>query len=778
MKLRVLILALATAILGALAWIALQNGASAPALAIPPIHADSSASEELVMLASEATTKPAVSAHLSDQRLVVPAGSPTPRSARQNADWVVQVRDRAERPIPGLRFVPRALPTGERMENSDWDLKTDAFGDLHISSAVWSELSVRSGRVVLEPIALLREPKSFLLEEKSLPARDAILHLPEIGLVGVHLLDPDGRAMDRYLSRHGVASTWVCDASLGRPPFDPGNSIVRVDTDIGELAFAETGLELEGIYRMVGPDVEASAKARGPIHPFERVELPIRVGSALPILRLRVLQSDIPHAHKEIRVHAQCHQSSGVSAGYGLNALTNRDGLLIVPLPPTDSISRMVLTLTDATHPRLQAIIALSSIPQHGWVDAGTVQLELPPVEVAGVVVDSTGKPISGATLFVRGRLRPEYELERPQQPHVLASERRFLGGPMWSIVSDANGYFELRAPSMCAELEIQANAEGRPRVKPQICMTGATDILIVIPNAGWMEGRVLLPPEIRAQDVKLLIESVRQAGSSDLDDLMHPLLEEDGSWRATGRRPGTWRITLTASRVLAPEPLVPPIEVYVTADSIARVPDIVVSGNVHVLSIDVMDSRGRPVAMASGTFRGAGSQEYNEIEVRNGRAIILTRYPTVDAWLGGSAYLSEHIPELRDGARVVLRAAQRIEVTLRNADALPPSPQELCVVLETECDPENLSLRALSRSQIAAFDRNGRAILETCSVGRLRVIAFVRSSSEPGASVEFLPEAACGPLEVHSSQIIAPIVVSIDPEAVRSAAQKLMAKR
>lgn len=539
----------------------------------------------------------------------------------------------------------------------------------------------------------------------------------------------------------------------------------------------------------VAPAPEASSAKSGTrvqvgrpsLRPAQDSLLP-RPGNGLELgVRMRVLGPDGPCAGLKLTVSPYSWTSGGWSKPdpSSFAVRTDHIGFVLIPLRLDDASNPMLLALEEADASTLQAIVMVPGFPDGRWLELGDVLLDALGPLVTGTVVDDAGQPIAAAKVDVVGQIRPELlpdpDSNRTDQSWEARTRRRMS----WSALSNAKGRFELRAPAFCSDLELRATAHGWPSAKPQICRGGSREVLIVMRRGGGLEGRVLLSPTMRREDVKLTIQSEPLPGEEQTGQPLEPALSVDGAWSAKGLRPGKWKIGISDSRAFIWEPLVPILEAFVVAGETTHVPDIDLTHGVHKLNVEVVDSMGLPVASATGTFHGPGSYENNDIVVQKGRATLMTRYPSVDAWFGGPGYLCVRVPELRDGARVTLHPAASIEVILKDLSALPQEPNLLCLQLDPGLGADNWVLGEISRSSMAAFDRAGRAKLELRSMGKLHLQACVRGGPiDSAAAMAWLPAAPDATLQISGSVPTAPISIAIDPAAVRATLQKLSAPR
>lgn len=715
------------------------------------------------------------------------APRPWTLALERDADWLVHARDVAGRPIPGLLIQLNALAAPPRGSGLVVQLATDEHGDARIEHALHVLADVEAQRFSIEPVALLGEPVRVECSGKTPPAQPTELVLPAVGTARVRVLDPSGAELPRGDHRYDQQNVWLRDAN-DPPELKPGPRVARVPVDdAGRYRIhVQTGFELEAIHRVSSVGGASSARGSGPRSAFEEVAIDVRVTT--PLVRMRVLDAQGPCVRRALEVARRVTSASGGGSSGGQVHRTDGDGVLVLPVEALRAGTFTLLTLTDEQDDSRQALVHLRQPSDGGWVDVGDVLLTAAPLLVAGRVCDASGAPITGAQVDVRGALSAEYSPAAASaaapDPALAEYQRRvrLMLGPGWQVTSDADGRFEVHAFPICAELELCAQRAGEPRGEPVAAVVGATDVRLVLTSGGTLEGRVLLPDSMLPEHVRLTVEPPRDPSWSDSRDRAQPQLAADATWRASGLRAGRWTLKVQDARVFAWEPLVPPVVVDVVAGTTTRAPDIDLRGGLRTLSISVVDEHGAPIAEGQGTFHGAGSGEDNDIDVRDGKAMIHTRHASIEAWIGAVGRRCVHVPELADGARIVLLPAPTVELRLRDLAALPPEEFELRVQLDPGGD--GWVLGEISRSTPGSFDRAGVTHVTVLRGGTLRVKASVRRAggleNAQTVWVQKVPPAQQVAAEVTldlDAALPEAIELDVDPAAVRAAVEKLRAQ-
>jgi hypothetical protein len=191
----------------------------------------------------------------------------------------------------------------------------------------------------------------------------------------------------------------------------------------------------------------------------------------------------------------------------------------------------------------------------------------------------------------------------------------------------------DLVAPSLADMCTVAAPNQGEiPLVDLPVVAEEATPEAVEPRMAtGGLEGRVLFDGGMIAANLRISIERITPSENDAVSMLPVEWLLDEGTFRFHGLEVGTFRVSVVAPTAFALEPLVPPIEVDVTAGGVTRLADIDVRETLFVHELTVTDEHGAPLAIARGTFSGAGSYHNNDIDGQDGRARIITKHQRIN---------------------------------------------------------------------------------------------------------------------------------------------------
>lgn len=273
--------------------------------------------------------------------------------------------------------------------------------------------------------------------------------------------------------------------------------------------------------------------------------------------------------------------------------------------------------------------------------------------------------------------------------------------------------------------------------------------------TTGGLEGRVLFDGGVLASDLRVSVERVATADDDTVTWSLSEVSGDDGTFRVEALGVGTHRVCVVGSVDFAFEPLAPPVDADVHADTVVRLADIDLRGALFAREFTVTDEHGAPLTSARGTFSGTSSYENNDIEVRDGRGRIVTQHRSVDVWLGAVGRRSVQLTGV-DGARtVVLAPALAVDARLLDPSVLA-SDVEVTVQLHSGLGADNFVLGEISSSAIVEFDAEGRAVLLAPLERTYTVVVSLRlRSGGPSQRIAFEP-----PLTVEvAEQLGAPFV-------------------
>ena len=363
---------------------------------------------------------------------------------------------------------------------------------------------------------LAHEPVLLFLTEEHLQARQAELHLPPSGSVRVEVLAADGKlARDAYEVRlRPVAEGEDLDPSLA---FDQARDTRETDAS-GSATFPAVGLGVEYIAsaKRLGAGGESRSKSGQLSSPGEEMTLQVDMTTGHPVLAYRAV-SEHGEVLKNTRLKLKRYSIFG---GDGkLETETDGQGNFFLEV---DRFSFFVGTfvLTSATEPERMGSIQVDGDFENGIQRQGDVILREPGRLASGVVVDSAGRAVPSAGVFLGLQdSRDDFGVGGGPEPiHVL---------------SGADGSFVLKGPRTGEQLKLWAVHHGQ-RSEVQDVELGATDLRIELQIQCGVTG-VLLVPEggLHEVDLRLVPKQGRYLGSGAKDS--------DGSFEMERVLPGTY---------------------------------------------------------------------------------------------------------------------------------------------------------------------------------------------------------------------------------------------
>ncbi len=511
-----------------------------------------------------------------------------------------------------------------------------------------AEWTANDGDDMLVSLAIpLAPPVEAPIDPRELPHDPVRLVLPPTGSVEVLVRTPGGAPVARTVDVRLVSmldDDWW--RFLGR---DLASIAV---TESGRALFAHVGVgtELRAEATLLGggemysaPTNVAATLAAGPAAKDERVTIEVVLDAdAIPCLVGRAVRED-GSAVVEAMFGVQI-SSNGRRLGHQL--FTDPDGRFRWELPAGSTYDEITL----ATDPFLRATIELPGTLPGGDFDLGDVVLRAPPLIAAGVVVDGSGAPFTGAS--------------------VRAYEGGDANRERWvSAWTDDRGSFELRGDFEAQEGVLELLWTDVRVAEPVSFVRGASDLrIIVVDRSGSVEARVLLDDDLPAWRVDLVLH-----GEGDRMIGYH-----SGVARWEHLAPGTYALTVSADTA---EPLVR-IDDIVVRDRPAddpRLDPIDLRGVLRRVEITVVDERGEPIPDASGRVRGPAEGAWSPWP--QGRASFVTGRAPFDLEVGAPGYRWTLAHDVEDGDAIALRRGIPVRLVLEGAP-LPQAPWRLDATL------------------------------------------------------------------------------------------------
>jgi hypothetical protein len=672
-----------------------------------------------------------------------------------DGDWLVRASDALGAPIEGLwiglygdarRQLARAC--------------TDAQGLARFEHARYALERCEGEEFELIPRAILGAPVRASWCGRVPPTEPTEIRLPRLGLAEVALRDPSGAAWSAW-----DEFVWVRDASGARAAQSAEaqqSASLDARTDDGMRVHAQLGLELEAGLSSMAVEEPISALGDHPVRADELLRIELTLGSTHPIARMRLIGPDgAPLLNTLVEVRRQIAQDGRLSTSIS-RMRSDAHAQLLVPLSPPRAGVRNVLAIALPENDALQAVLEAPSEPKRGWLECGDVQLAQAPVLAAGRVLDSTGAPVAGAKIDVQSASLRMAPANAPREAAARTTSARandawnFAAGRHWSLLSDAEGNFELRSferpdrvraavKSGSAFLALANWIEGEP---------GQDDYVLVIPAATAVEGRVLLPDALRADELQL---SLKRAGGSGSG----PRLAADGSWSASGLELGPWTVEVRANGSIE---ALAAVEFEPVADEKVRAADLDLRA-VRVLRVELTDERGEPLG-ATGSYAAPGSKRANELYVLHGRTRLVTMHARIDASFEAPGRLRARVEDVQDGARVVLERGLPLRVRLRDASVLPSAPHALVAWLS-------------GGGGAFAFDVAGEALVLGAQAGEQRLHLGLRHRNrlwdgDEGASLKRGMEPLSYAVSIPASGEAPELVLDVEAELIEAARAEL----
>jgi len=576
--------------------------------------------------------------------------------------WDVYVFDPRGAPIAGMWM--RVFVDGE---SALLMLRTDDDGRARLEHAALQLAAGEGKPIELVPYALLREPARLRVEGPLPPKEPSEFLLPELGLVELVLREPEGGPW--AYENHRV---WVRHARGKRDAqIEEKQQIANLwwGEQHGYRVHVERGLEVEAGWSAAGVREDVIAHCVGPSHEQGIARVELALTPAAPVARMRVLdENGKPLVKTNLSLVVRNYGQLGGGRA-GLQRATDDAATLYVPLDDRyggDGSFAVTIALPD--RPEVQAVRAFTPQVTTGWIELGDVKLALAPVLAAGRVVDAEDEPMAHAEVELRGVSVPSGESARFSQ----FEGNELSLGPSWTVRTDANGVFELRAAETVTRVKATLKRHAFARGPWVEGAAGSRDFVIRAPRPTSAQGRLLLPAGFEAREFSLRLS--RPSSSWET-----PELAPDGTWAIQNLEPGRWWVEVVDASVFSWEWLAR-AEFDIAEGQVVHVHDLDLRA-LRAIHIRVVDERGEPID-ASGSFEAQGRSDGTDIEARAGRARLLTRHARVNAWLEAPGRFNTGALDVQDGAVLVLPTAGRVRVRLSNDSALPPSPLVLFAVL------------------------------------------------------------------------------------------------
>jgi RNA polymerase sigma factor (sigma-70 family) len=521
----------------------------------------------------------------------------------------------------------------------------------------------------------------------ALPKEPVRLTLPPTGRLIIDVVDDDGQPID--------GETLVGLATIAPRPFDEGpvphqQQWKRIHE--GRAAFPHVGLNLAPVAWVCvtdGTREPARHALKGPTKPGEEVRFTVTAGQRYRVLRGRAVTENgealdgrkiaISFARRGNPVFDVSSQEV-VETGEG-GAFTVRFPKVPLKLALCDLRFRTPAWPSTSRAPNAKPVLvaavpAPAALRERHDTDIGEVVFRPPPMVAGGQVVDDRGMPMEGVTVQVAIATHQ-------------GSETVWLPANTLRVDTLEDGTFDIRGPLPLEQrLRLQPTKDGYVPPPPTPVTPGASDLRLILPRPAFVEGRILLPAQLKPSSVQ--VEFVSSPAPEPDPQAESPrwratAIDPDGSFRAVVL-PGSAALRVSISRVGSflsePEVLHHVDGLRVAAGGTCRDPRVQaidLRGILRDVVLTVVDQEGRPVPLADVRVRGEGlpRHAFNTQQTGvDGTCQVVLGPAVVEVTIAKTGYATEslgHLQEDREDRQVVLRPGIPIETTVSGITVAPP---------------------------------------------------------------------------------------------------------
>jgi hypothetical protein len=687
----------------------------------------------------------------------------------------VIVVDAAGRPCGGVRVV------AVRETSPGTFVATQATTDAADGTA--SVLTVRDGAgsgksgAPTLAVALPFADPSLAVEVRSAPGELVRFVLPSSGRVRCELVDEhDAPAAGGYvvhLRRAGGDGFGHCDDAC--VPAAGGTAL---------FPYVGLGLELEAVAWPGAGGITSSRRFEGPRTAGEETVVRITVGDRRPAIVGRLVDGKgAPIAGMRLfGAIVEPGQDVDVPGTTDGESTTGPDGRFrfVLVRPPGDAapaklqIGRSVKTGKDASAVRRFAIADVPAGPPAADADVGDVVFQGTELLVAGVVVDSAGRPLEGAVVRA---ISDDAGGDRGASDDVDAS------------ITRADGRFRLVGAPAGPRLEIGVNLTGHCVDGPLEFATGATDVRVVMSEAGAIAGSVLFPEGVPRWRACVTVDGPTSENGGFETWFGGPVtarVGNDGRFELGQLRPGKACVKIRfgwseGDTVLAVD------DVAVVAGEVTRDPRLArvdLANALHGLRVTVADANGARIGGADVHFRPSGSATFWErVESSETDGIAVVQSGASEAARNGfdvvvtqRGYRSVEVRAAKSDVKVVLEKAKASVVRVRLAanSPLPDPPFQVSADLKwavrgtSDADAQGPGARDVSGTY-EYFGKQRTLTFQTYDPGRYRVeltLWDVNMTESTGEDIATVPSAVEFDVPAEGSTV--DVEVGVDAEQLR----------
>ncbi len=565
------------------------------------------------------------------------------------------------------------------------------------------------------------------------------------------------------------------DAEGGRARFRSGPCVETRHSRGGESVLFEhvaLGRPLAVTVTREGSGALGEVRGPGPRAPGERVELRVRVGGNLAVLRGRVLDhAGTPIAAAALRATFEA-RGTGEPVEAEWLVRSAADGRFSVDTAPLAEVPEgLTLAVHRLSEDGAELAAARRALPAElraGTHELGDFALAETPVAAEGIVVDGDGNPIARATVTA--------SVPAPRTEEVNEGGRP--GRPLAPARSDARGRFALRGEAGVDLIALSAEKAGLAG-DPVVVQTGARGVRLFLGAAGAVEGTVLLDPSLLGSMV--LAQAVPDPSDPAAEGAREAeagVVDRGGRFSLGGLRPGRYSVRIVYAANGTELGKVETLSVRAgetTCDP--RLDPLDLRANHRLITLELVDERDQPVAHGRAFSRPSDQADARWSFTREvgGRIPLLSDGRPLDVAISAAGFRRAERDRVTSSRRVTLRRAARLRIELAGGLRVPDPPLSLGVEL-TPLESGRFS--GFVESRTATFDAAGVLHLESAFSGDLRLEIFVTRRDQGSSSVAYLEEDVPRVFSVSDHAREQVFEVALDPAKIDAAVRSIREER
>jgi hypothetical protein len=560
----------------------------------------------------------------------------------------VEVVDRDGAPVP---HAPVAIFWGEfdPVEYQHY-LPADERGRLVVSKLeahVWSDYRGPVRVSLAAGVPCVPELVEFSMQ--AVPREPIRLVAGDHGSVAVQLVDEYGRP----LALDGMAGLDVAGAALAHASLAVrGGYTVDLPLVRGRAVFPCVGL---GLPLEVGGGADGHEsfwrEVAGPVAPGETREVLVPIAERTWTARVRTLgiEACFP-GRRAAPIDGESAEPYGSFSG-----LAREGEVLELPIRGHGIEQNAGPWRLELYHPLSSASATVVPRRESFVLDFGDVTFQPDPEIASFRVVDPEGRPAGHAVVRVEGTA---------------------------GMLTDGEGRCVLRGEAPQLPLRVRGEHEGwLPSDWVQVDSPGA-EATLTLRRAARLEGRLLLPPRVRAEGFVVTLASI----ASEEGDLEDAWCVEGGRFRFDASEPGVRRLTVEHDdRIVAER-----TGIELVAGETTVVPDIDVRDALFAFTLSFELASGEPWEGGHLEVRAADGPTTTWTRIGpSAIASFLAPTASVDLWACGRGARPQLFEGVLDGDLLVLQPGPSVVLRLSRGITLPAAPFALCVSPSGETSAE-----------------------------------------------------------------------------------------